>query len=61
MPSSGTAGKVAAIGPLSSRKTGTLFAAANGLNAVASTFCFNSTGRFWVTVCPKFEPNTPIS
>src|SRR2546430_13307471 len=22
---------------------------------LACTFCFRSTGKFWVTVCPKFE------
>ena len=34
---------------------------AAGLIAVASTFCFSRTGRFCVTVCPKLEPNTPMS
>src|ERR1700740_490168 len=37
-----------------------LLDAAGFLLALASS-CFASTGRFWVTTWPKWEPNTPIS
>ncbi len=34
---------------------------APGVTLLALKFCFSNTGRFCVTVCPKFEPNTPMS
>src|SRR5581483_6558831 len=70
-PSEGIAGKVNAGGHWSSVKawkyaSTTQFPGAQvkplfAVLLLAVTFWFASTGRFWVTACPKFDPNTPIS
>src|SRR5438270_3326695 len=53
-PFDGTAGNVAGDGPSLRLKTASKFCGAFKL-------WLDNTGRFWVTVWPKIDPNTPRS
>src|SRR5271165_6991763 len=61
IPLGGTTGNTLAVGPTDRLNAEMKLSEAPGMLVDAVICWFAKTGRFWVTACPKFDPNTPMS